>query len=77
LKAPSTFAPTNNLERSQARANVVIGLMEEQGYLTKAEADEARANPAQLSAAAQAKSGGFFADWGMETAPSFLTTETM
>ena len=77
LKAPSRFAPTNNLQRAQDRANLIIGLMEEQGYLTKAEADEARANPAQLSAAAQAKSGGFFADWVMETAPSFLTTETM
>ena len=42
-----------------------------------AQADEARANPAQLSSAAQAKSGGYFADWVMETAPSFLTTETM
>ncbi|MBM3616040.1 MAG: PBP1A family penicillin-binding protein [Alphaproteobacteria bacterium] len=77
LKAPSRFAPTNNLQRAQDRANLIIGLMEEQGYLTKAEDDEARANPAQLSAAAQAKSGGFFADWVMETAPSFLTTETM
>lgn len=76
LKAPSKYAPTNNLQRAQDRANVIIGLMEEQGYLTKAEADEARANPAQLSEAAQTKSGGFFADWVMETAPSFLTSET-
>ena len=77
LKAPSRFAPTNNLQRAQDRANLIVGLMEEQGYLTKAEADEARANPAQLSSAAQAKSGGYFADWVMETAPAFLTTETM
>ena len=76
LKAPSTFAPTNNLERSRARANVVIGLMEEQGYLTKAEADEARAHPAELSEAAATKSGGYFADWVMETVPSFLASET-
>jgi penicillin-binding protein 1A len=77
LKAPSRFAPTNNLKRAQERANIIIGLMEEQGYLSKEEADNARANPAQLSAAAQTKSGGYFADWVMETAPSFLTTETM
>ena len=76
LKAPSTFAPTNNLDRARARANVVVGLMEEQGYLTKAEADEARANPAKLSQAAATKSGGYFADWVMETAPAFLTSET-
>ena len=77
LKAPSRFAPTNNLQRAQDRANIIVGLMEDQGYLTKAEADEARANPAQLSATAQTKSGGFFADWVMETAPAFLTSETM
>lgn len=76
LKAPSTFAPTNNLQRSQARAAVVVGLMEEQGYLTPEQAAEARAHPAQLSAAAATKSGGFFADWVMETAPSFLSSKT-
>jgi penicillin-binding protein 1A len=76
LKAPSTYAPTNNLKRSQDRANVIIGLMEDQGYLTKAEADEARAHPAQLSEAAASQSGGFFADWVMESAPDFLTKKT-
>ena len=76
LTAPSRFAPTNNLERAQGRANVVIGLMEDQGYLTKAEADDARANPAVLSKAAETKSGGAFADWVMESTPSFLSSET-
>ena len=76
LKAPSRYAPTNNLERAQDRGAVIIGLMQEQGYLTKAEADTALANPAQLSAAAETKSGGFFADWVMDSAPAFLTSET-
>ncbi|MCU0900696.1 MAG: penicillin-binding protein [Cypionkella sp.] len=76
LTAPSRFAPTNNLERSQARAAVVIGLMEEQGYLTPAQAAEARANPARLSKAAETQSGGAFADWVMETTPSFLSSTT-
>ncbi|WP_205909945.1 transglycosylase domain-containing protein [Tabrizicola caldifontis] len=76
LKAPSTFAPTSNMERARSRANVVIGLMEEQGYLTKAEADEARRNPAQLSAAARQRSGGYFADWVMETTPDYLARDT-
>jgi penicillin-binding protein 1A len=76
LKAPSKYAPTNNLQRAQDRANVIVGLMQDQGYLTKAQADEARAHPAQLSEAAQTKSGGFFADWVMESAPNFLTSAT-
>jgi len=76
LKAPSTFAPTSSMERARNRANVVIGLMEDQGYLTRAEADEARANPAQLSKAAKQKSGGYFADWVMETTPDYLARDT-
>ncbi|MFN3576499.1 MAG: transglycosylase domain-containing protein [Tabrizicola sp.] len=76
LKAPSTYAPTASLERAQSRANVVIGLMEEQGYLTKAEADEARARPAVLSKAARQRSGGYFADWVMETTPDYLARDT-
>ncbi|MDZ7905122.1 MAG: transglycosylase domain-containing protein [Cypionkella sp.] len=76
LKAPSRFAPTNNLKRAQDRANVIIGLMEEQGYLQPDEADVARKFPAVLSAQAQSKSGGYFADWVMETAPDFLTSST-
>ncbi|HEX9858561.1 MAG TPA: transglycosylase domain-containing protein, partial [Paracoccaceae bacterium] len=76
LKAPSKYAPTNNLKRAQDRAGVIVGLMQEQGYLTAAEADAARAKPARLSAAAATKSGGFFADWVMESGPSFLTKDT-
>ncbi|MCU0802002.1 MAG: PBP1A family penicillin-binding protein [Rhodobacteraceae bacterium] len=76
LKAPSRFAPTNNLQRAQDRAAVIVGLMEDQGYLTTAEAAEARANPASLSSQAVTRSGGFFADWVMETTPDFLAGET-
>jgi penicillin-binding protein 1A len=76
LKAPSTYAPTASMERATGRAEVVIGLMEEQGYLTKAEADEARANPAKLSKAAKQKAGGYFADWVMETTPDYLARDT-
>ncbi len=76
LKAPTRFAPTNNLQRARDRANVVIGLMEEQGYLTATEADRARTHPAELSAAAEARAGGYFADWVMDQGPAFLTRET-
>ncbi len=76
LTAPSRFAPTGSLARAQGRANIVVGLMQEQGYLTTAQADDARAHPAQLSKAAEAKSGGAFADWVMDQTPSFLAGET-
>ncbi|RYG91197.1 PBP1A family penicillin-binding protein [Loktanella sp. IMCC34160] len=76
LKAPTTYAPTNNLQRSWDRANVVIGLMEDQGYLTAAQARDARDNPAGLSAAAAARAGGYFADWVMDSGPEFFTRNT-
>lgn len=76
LQAPSYFAPTANLKRAQDRASVVLGLMGEEGYLTEEEVAQARANPARLSQAAEARAGGYFADWVMESGPGFLTSET-
>ena len=76
LKAPSYYAPTNNLQRAQDRASVILGLMNEQGYLSESEYTEAKANPARLSKAAEQAAGGYFADWVMETGPGFLTNDT-
>ena len=76
LVAPTRYAPTNNLKRSQDRAQLVVGLMEAQGYLTSAQASSARSNPAQLSEAAAARAGGYFADWVMASGPEFFTRNT-
>jgi 1A family penicillin-binding protein len=76
LRAPSRFAPTNDLARAQDRATIIIGLMREQGYLTEQQAAEARARPAALSKAAAARAGGAFADWVMSSGPDFLTRKT-
>jgi 1A family penicillin-binding protein len=76
LVAPTRYAPTNDLERSQARAETVLKLMQEQGYLTEAQHAEATAHPAQLSEAAQKKAGGYFADWVMDTGPDYFTRDT-
>jgi membrane peptidoglycan carboxypeptidase len=76
LVAPSYYAPTRNLERAQERANVVLGLMGEQGYLNDAELAQARAAPATLHEAAETPTGGFFADWVMQSGPAWLTRDT-
>ncbi len=77
LTAPSRFAPTSNLERSQNRAATVLRLMQEQGYLTQAQEERARQEPAELSAAAEQKAGGAFADWVMASGPEvFLQRST-
>ncbi|MGY6549440.1 MAG: transglycosylase domain-containing protein [Roseinatronobacter sp.] len=75
LPAPSVLAPTRNLRRAQERANVVITAMAQQGYLTDYQVAEARAYPATLSAQA-AQRGINFADWLMQSGPSFLTRTT-
>ncbi len=76
LKAPSKFAPTRDIGRAQGRADLIIGLMENQGYLTKGEAIAARNNPAKLSAVAEKRAGGYFADWIMESGPDFILKDT-
>ena len=76
LVAPTRYAPTANLQRSRDRANLILGLMEAQGYLSPTEAAAAKAAPAVLSEAAEAKAGGYFADWVMDLGPGFLTDTT-
>jgi 1A family penicillin-binding protein len=76
LVAPSRFAPTNDLDRSQSRAATILRLMNEQGYLSDEETRSAQANPAELSEAAEARAGGYFADWVMSSGPEFFTRNT-
>jgi membrane peptidoglycan carboxypeptidase len=76
LKAPTRYAPTNNLKRAQERANLIIGLMESQKFLSISEAKFARENPAVLSKIAQSRAGGYFTDWVMASLPKYLTYET-
>lgn len=76
LKAPTRYAPTNDLKRSQDRAETVLMLMHEQGLLTDRQYLDARNNPATLSQAAQKRAGGYFADWIMDTIPDFLSRDT-
>jgi membrane peptidoglycan carboxypeptidase len=76
LVAPTRYAPTANLQRSQDRANLILGLMADQGYLSSEDEAVAKANPAVLSEAAEARAGGYFADWVMDQGPGFLTDST-
>jgi membrane peptidoglycan carboxypeptidase len=76
LKAPSRFAPTSDIARAQSRADIVLGAMEREGFLTPAEAAAARARPAGLGRAAASVSGGHFADWAMDEGPAYLTEGT-
>ncbi|WP_417272024.1 transglycosylase domain-containing protein [Celeribacter halophilus] len=76
LQAPTRYAPTNNLQRSQERAGIVLLLMSQQGYITEEERAYAKAHPAELSETAEKRAGGYFADWVMGSGPDFLTRDT-
>lgn len=76
LKAPSSTAPTRNIGKAQDRANLIIGLMEDQEKLNAQEAQYARNNPAQLSATAKSQVGTYFADYIVEAGPDFILKDT-
>lgn len=63
VKAPSRLAPTSNLKGARARQAVVIGAMEDAGFLTKAEADAVQPQRVLAARPETLPSGTYFADW--------------
>ncbi|MES1990257.1 MAG: PBP1A family penicillin-binding protein [Pseudomonadota bacterium] len=62
-KAPSRYAPTNDLALARARANVVLARMKDNGDLTPEEMADAREHPA-IVAPRDARDGQqYFVDW--------------
>ncbi|GAB4484656.1 MAG: PBP1A family penicillin-binding protein [Thermodesulfovibrionales bacterium] len=49
VKAPTTYSPFNDLSRAKDRQRIVLGRMEEEGYITRAELDHAIAQPLSLA----------------------------
>src|SRR5690348_13125302 len=48
-KAPSDYSPTANPAKAKDRRDLVLDLMAKNGFVTQAEADEAKAKPIQLA----------------------------
>lgn len=71
LKAPSRYAPTNDLTRSRERAATVLASMVRENFITHAEGQAAYDNPARLGGAALSRSINYFADWVMDLVPGF------
>ncbi|MBM6616294.1 transglycosylase domain-containing protein [Bacillus suaedaesalsae] len=49
LKAPTHYSPYKNMELSQKRRDIVLGLMKEEGYISQAEMEKAKREPIALS----------------------------
>jgi len=72
LKAPSKYAPTNNPDLAEGRAQTVLSTMVEAGFLTEDEAKLALISPAAVKPRTPGESGGYIADWVWEQVPSFI-----
>jgi len=73
LKAPSRYAPTNDLKRSQARAAQVLNSMVVTGYIPETAAERARQHPAvPLGAYTGGNNVQYFVDWILLQVPSLI-----
>ena len=63
IRSPTQLAPTRNLEAARRRADTVLKAMVAAGYLDKARAAAARANPAKLAVPPETEPGqNYFVD---------------
>ena len=73
IQAPSWYSPVRNLETAQAQANIVLSLMQEQGYLGDDQVEAAREKPAILAVAPDVHPGwNYFADWAEQETRGLL-----
>jgi penicillin-binding protein 1A len=66
VKSPSRLAPSRNPDRAERRAQRVLAVMTELGFITDAMASAALAQPAQAVKLAGAGSVNYIADWIMD-----------
>lgn len=72
LKAPSRLSPTSNKEAANQRAAVVLDAMVDAGYITQAEAQQAKKSPAKLNPQAISQTGQYYMDWAVSQVPEWL-----
>jgi len=72
FKAPSNYAPHLNIERSRARANVVLNRMIVAGLATEGEVYAARKKPANIVTVASAGAPNHYLDWAFEQTQQVL-----
>ena len=68
FKAPTKYAPHNNLPAARARANEVLTNMVQAGFMTEGQVLPARLEPADIVDRGDAKSPDYFLDWAFEEA---------
>jgi len=73
LKAPARYSPAANPERARIRTEQVLANMVDAGYLTEAEAGEAKRQPVGRGSYAVTGVGGrYFVDWVLDQVGSLI-----
>ena len=76
LKAPSRYAPTRSIRRSEARAAEVIGNMVEAGLLKPSLALDALGSPARVRDPHRISGHEYAVDWIIERLPKLIGNQT-
>ena len=64
VKAPNTYSPFNDLARARERQNVVLMRMEEEGYITRKEREDAFMQPLRLASLKKGiEANGYFIEY--------------
>jgi penicillin-binding protein 1A len=71
LKAPSRYSPARDVDLARQRASVVLGRMENDGYLTPEQARQARTAPIVLARQPD-NIGRYFADWAVDAVKGYI-----
>ena len=72
LKAPSRYAPTNDIDLARARAATVLSLMVDAGYLEEGDAEQVRTEPITLASGAGDRTGAHFVDYILDDLTNHL-----
>jgi penicillin-binding protein 1A len=72
VRSPSRLAPTRNPDLAQQRSLVVLGAMEEAGYITPEMLKIAQSRPPKIASNKIAGSSGYIADWVMDALNDYV-----
>lgn len=71
LKAPSRYAPSNDINLARARARIVLQNMVNAGYITSDDAKLANIKPASMEGYSATGSINYFVDWIADALPDY------
>jgi len=72
LKAPSRYAPTNDLKRSRDRAATVLDNMVKFGFVEDQAAQAALKNPASVAKSGSSQATNYFVDWVLDRLTDYV-----